>query len=86
LPLRRGYKPAPGRHAANTSAGQTGVHAGTTGTGTAVEELMSLNIFAFSPLAPLIGMLLFGGLLALPLYYDGDPRPAPPAACCAQAR
>lgn len=47
-----------------------------------MEELMTLNIFAYSPLAPLIGVLLFGGLLALPLYYDGSVRPAAPTTCC----
>lgn len=51
-----------------------------------MEDLMSLNLFALSPVAPLIGTLLFGGLIALPLYFDGDPRPAPPAVCCPQAR
>jgi hypothetical protein len=49
-----------------------------------MEDLMTLNIFAYSPAATLIGVVLFGGLLALPLYYDGEPRPTPPAACCAR--
>jgi hypothetical protein len=50
-----------------------------------MEELLTLNLFAYAPAAPLLGVLLFGGLLALPLYYDGGARELPPTACCPQA-
>lgn len=47
---------------------------------------MTLNIFAVSPVANLIGIVVFFGLLAMPLYYVGEPLPTTPAACCLQIR
>ena len=37
-----------------------------------MNELMSLNIFAHSLGAALVGMGLFGGLILLPLWLSGD--------------
>ena len=46
-----------------------------------MEELMTLNIFAISPVVNLIGIVLFFAVLALPLYYVGEPWQAPSDAC-----
>jgi hypothetical protein len=41
-----------------------------------MNELFSLNIFAEFALAALVGVALFFGLLALPLFVSGDWPPA----------
>lgn len=40
-----------------------------------MDALLSVNIFAQSPLAALLGVAVFGLLLALPLFGNPDPRP-----------
>lgn len=37
-----------------------------------MNELLTLNIFTESRALALIGMGLFGGLIALPLFFAGD--------------